>query len=98
MPFITKTTGVSGPSSGAMPAATEGSAGDFTVTITASCGPSSSGLSVARGREWKVPSRASTVSPRSWIAARCAPRAMTETSAPPRAKRPARCPPIAPAP
>ena len=47
MPFIGNATGVSGPSSGAMVAATAGSAGAFTVTITASCGPSSAGLSLA---------------------------------------------------
>ncbi len=44
MPFITNATDVSGFSNGAMPAATAGNAGAFTVTITASCGPSALGI------------------------------------------------------
>src|ERR1700722_4683664 len=47
MPFITNATAVSGFSSGPIPAATAGSAGAFTVTITASCGPSAFASSLA---------------------------------------------------
>ena len=90
MPFIGNATGVSGPSSGAMVAATAGSAGAFTVTITASCGPRSAGLSLAGSFTLIVASGVSTVRPLARIAARCAPRATTDTSAPPRARLPAR--------
>ena len=47
MPFITNATGVSAFNNGPIPAATAGSAGAFTVTSTASCGPSAAGI-VAR--------------------------------------------------
>ncbi len=99
MPLATKATAVSGPSSGAMPAATEGSAGTLVQTRTASCGPSSAGSAAARGRHSMTPSAAvRTTSPRARIASSCAPRATAETSAPPFASRAARSPPIAPAP
>ena len=51
---MTKATGVSAPSSGAIEAATAGSAGAFTVTNTASCGPSSAGSDDARTGAWWV--------------------------------------------
>ena len=95
---MTKATGVSGPSSGAMPAATEPSAGAFTVTMTASCGPIAAGSSLARGWTWMLPSGATTLRPLAWMARRCGPRAMTDTSAPPLASRAAIWPPMAPAP
>ncbi len=85
MPFITNATGVSGPSNGPMPAATAGKAGAFTVTTTASCGPKAAGSSLARTRLRSSPAPVCTVSPLCWIAARCGPRASTDTSAPPRA-------------
>jgi hypothetical protein len=47
MPFMMKATGVFGPSKGAMPAATAGKAGAFTVTSTASTGPISAAFSAA---------------------------------------------------
>ena len=72
--------------------------GAFTVTSTASCGPSSAGSALARGRECRVPSGAFTVRPCSCMARRCAPRATTETSCPFAASRAATCPPMAPAP
>ena len=98
MPFITNATAVSGLSNGPIPAATAGSDGAFTVTSTASCGPSALGSSLACTRACNWPSLVCTVSPSRWIAARCGPRASTDTSAPPRARRTARWPPIAPAP
>ena len=47
-PFIAVSTMVSGPSSGAMRAATSGIAGPLTATTTRSCGPSCAGSSAAR--------------------------------------------------
>jgi hypothetical protein len=98
MPFIANTTEVCGPSNGPIPAAIDAKAGAFTATITASCGPSSAGSALAATGAWISPSAACTTRPSRWIAARCAPRATTDTSAPPLNSRPARCPPIAPAP
>ena len=98
MPFITNATAVSGPSSGPIPAATDGSDGAFTVTITISCGPSAAASALAATRAKISPSAACTRRPLAWNAASCAPRAITETSAPPFASRPATWVPIAPAP
>src|SRR4051812_4329525 len=95
---MTKATAVSRPSSGAIVTATAGRDGAFTVTNTASCGPSSAGSDVACAWAWWVPSIAWTVNPLAWMAARCGPRATTETAAAPRCRRTARWPPMAPAP
>src|SRR3954464_3770948 len=80
MPFCTKTTAVSRPSSGAHCSAKAPSRFAFKVTNTASCGPSSRALAVARTRPTMVRSPCSSLMPRSCIAARCAPRATTLTS------------------
>ena len=69
-----------------MVAATDGSAGAFTATMTASCGPRSAGLSLAGSFTVIAVSGVSTVRPLARIAARCAPRATTETSMPPLAR------------
>ncbi len=98
MPFMAKATAVSGPSNGPMPAASDGSDGAFSVTSTASCGPSAAGSSVAVTLAWNSASGAITRRPLAWIAANWGPRATTDTSAPPRASRAAKWPPTAPAP
>ena len=63
MPLVTKATAVSGPSSGAMVAATAGSAGALTVTITTSCGPRLAGSDSAGTRTWMVRSGMATRRP-----------------------------------
>ncbi len=98
MPFITKHTSVSGPSSCLRPAAIEGSDGAFTATKTASCGPSVAGSSVATTRALTSRRGAFMVMPLWRIVARFFPRAIIATSAPPRDRRAARLVPTAPAP
>ena len=81
---MAKTTDVSGPSSGAMPAATAGKAGAFTVTRTTSCGAARRRV-VAGARRWHGSGRPwrRTWMPFACMAARLGPRATTDTSAPP---------------
>ncbi len=98
-PFIAARTTLSGPSSGAMRAATAGSAGPFTARITRSCGPSSAGSSEARTLGASTSPSRRKRSPCAPIASSAAPRATTLTSHSPRAARRAPMrPPMAPAP
>jgi hypothetical protein len=104
MPFCTKTNAVWRSVNAGAAAHRAASPVAFTLTKTASCGPRSAALSVARTRPATILAFASPslptrkVTPRARIASRCGPRATTDTACPAAANLAARCPPIAPAP
>src|SRR4051812_41377888 len=98
MPFCTKTTAVSRPSSGAHWSAKVPRLLAFRVTNTASCAPSPCARSDARTRPTMVLPPCTSLMPLASIASRCAPRATTQMSWPWAASFAARWPPTAPAP
>ena len=79
-PFIAVSTIVPGPRSGAMRAATAGSAGAFTATTTRSCGPRRAGSSAAATGARTSPSPDCSRSPSRASAASVAPRATADTA------------------
>ena len=81
-PFTAVTTVVASWNSEVMRRATAGTECAFSATTTESCAPSSSGFSEAATRTVRSPSAVRSVSPRSRMAARCGPRATSDTSAP----------------
>src|SRR4029077_9902461 len=98
MPFWAVTTAVSGPRSGPRRGAISGRLWAFRVRITASAPVTTERSSVHGGCATKVSSASRTSTPRSRMAARCAPRATRVTSTPARAMRAPRKAPVAPAP
>ena len=98
MPFCAGRTTVSGPMSGGSSGAMGMSPCAFTASTTTSATPTSAASLVAKTLAVKSPSGLRTTTPRSRIAARCGPRAMSATSSPARLSLAPKYAPIAPAP
>src|SRR5215472_3751616 len=92
------TTAVEGPSSGCMASTTPATAEALRAMMTMSCTPASPALPASLGATVTSLPSASSLRPRSRMAARWGPRAIRVTSSPASASRAPMSPPIAPAP